>query len=103
MLRSPEVFFSCNKHCRVIYNDKLLGWYLSDIERKPKDVGIGLARVNAAGRAELVDELVQLNLRMRYVFTSRGSLLRTLTCRPGSYLCLAKSLRVLGHGFDWVK
>lgn len=57
---NSQVFRDLDEHRRVVHEDDLRGWCLSDVQGKPKDVGIGFAHVDEAGGDERVDELVEL-------------------------------------------
>jgi len=52
-----------NKHLHIFfYIHNIFGGHLFDIQRYPKDVGIGLSIVNKAGGYEKVHKLIQMKL-----------------------------------------
>jgi len=46
---NPQTFGDLNEHRGVVDIDCLANWRLGDVQRKPKDVRVGLADVNKAG------------------------------------------------------
>jgi hypothetical protein len=59
---NPQVFRDLDEHRGVFDIDCLPGWHLGDVQRKPKDVRVGLADVDEAGRNEKIHKPVQLEL-----------------------------------------
>jgi len=59
---NPQTFRDLDEHRGVFDIDYLPGRRLSDVQRKPKDLGIGLADVNEAGGNKRIHKLVQLEL-----------------------------------------
>jgi hypothetical protein len=57
---NPQTFRDLDEHRGVINKDYLPGRYLSDVQRKPKDVRVGLADVNEAGGNEKIHKSIQL-------------------------------------------
>jgi hypothetical protein len=46
---NPQTFCKLNKHRGVFDIEHLLGWGLGDVQREPKDVRVGLAKVDETG------------------------------------------------------
>ena len=59
---NPKSFRDLDEHRGVFDIDHLPGRRLGDVQRKPKDVRVGLADVDEAGGDKGVHELVQLEL-----------------------------------------
>ena len=57
---NPQTFRDLDEQRLVIDIDDLLGWHLGDVQRKPKDVRVGLAEVDKAGGNKEIYELIQL-------------------------------------------
>jgi len=57
---NPQTFRDLDEHRGVINKDYLPGRYLGDVQRKPKDVRVGLADVEEAGGNEKIHKSVQL-------------------------------------------
>src|SRR5664280_52550 len=49
---NPQTFRDLDEHRGVFDIDDLPGWHLGDVQRKPKDVRVGLADVDEAGGDE---------------------------------------------------
>jgi hypothetical protein len=79
---NPQTFRDLYEHRRVVDIDYLRGRYLGDVQRKPKDVRVGLADVDVAGGNKKSTNLSRLNFRIRYAFSSRPSLLTTPIFNP---------------------
>src|SRR5579872_3469149 len=59
---NPQTFRDLDEHRCVFDVQYLLGWRLGDVQRKPKDVRIGLAEVDEAGGDKKIHEPAQLEL-----------------------------------------
>ena len=59
---NPQTFRDLYEHRSVFDIDYLPGWYLGDIQRKPKDVRVGLADVDEAGGNKGIHEPIKLEL-----------------------------------------
>ena len=59
---NPQTFRDPDKHRGILDIDYLPGWRLGDVQRKPKDVRIGLAEVDEAGGNKRIHKPVQLEL-----------------------------------------
>ena len=59
---NPQTFRDLDEHPCVFDVQYLFGWRLGDVQRKPKDVRVGLAEVDEAGRDKGIHESVQLEL-----------------------------------------
>src|SRR5664279_5284803 len=59
---NPQTFRDLGEHQGVFDIEDLLGWHLGDIQRKPKDVRVGLAEMDKAGGNKKIHEAVQLEL-----------------------------------------
>src|SRR5664280_419006 len=57
---NPQTFCDLNEHLGVFDIDYLRGFRLSDIQSKPKNVRVGLAEVDEAGRNKRIHKPVQL-------------------------------------------
>jgi hypothetical protein len=53
---NPQTFRDLDEHRGVFDIDYLPGWRLGDVQRKPKDVRLGLAKVDEAGRNERIQK-----------------------------------------------
>jgi hypothetical protein len=62
---NPQTFRDLDEHRGVFDIDDLPGWRLGDVQRKPKDVRVGLAEVDEAGGNKGIHKPVQLELRIR--------------------------------------
>jgi hypothetical protein len=69
---NPQTFRDLDEHRGVFDIDYLPGWRLGDVQRKPKDVRVGLADVDEAGGNKRIRKPVQLELSdpMRIQFPS---------------------------------
>ena len=59
---NPQTFRDLDEHRGVFDIDHLPGWRLGDVQRKPKDVRVGLADVDEAGGNKRIHKPVQLEL-----------------------------------------
>src|SRR5450759_4644974 len=59
---NPQSFRDLDEHRGVFDIDYLPGWRLGDVQRKPKDVRVGLADADETGRNKSIHKPVQLEL-----------------------------------------
>ena len=59
---NPQTFGDLNENRGVVDKYHLLGWYLGDVQGKPKDVCIGLANMYEAGGNKKIHDHAQLEL-----------------------------------------
>jgi hypothetical protein len=59
---NPQTFRDPDEHRGVFDIDYLPRWRLRDVQRKPKDVRVGLANVNEVGRNKRIHKPVELEL-----------------------------------------
>jgi hypothetical protein len=59
---NPQTFRDLDEHRGVFDIDDLLGRRLGDVQRKPKDIRIGLAEMNEAGGNKKIHQPAQLEL-----------------------------------------
>jgi hypothetical protein len=59
---NSQTFRDPDEHRGVFDIDHLPRWRLGDVQRKPKDIRVGLANMNEAGRNKRIDKLVELEL-----------------------------------------
>jgi hypothetical protein len=59
---NPQTFRDLDEHRGVLDIDDLWRWRLGDVQRKPKDVRVGLADVDEAGGNKSIHKPVELEL-----------------------------------------
>jgi hypothetical protein len=55
---NPQTFCDLNEHRCVFNIDYLPSWHLSDVQRKPKDLRVGLVEVNDSGENKKINKPV---------------------------------------------